>query len=379
MSLRSRKGQPVAALVLVIAAWSAARMILWETPFAREGLSPIAQSLAQTSPAPEARPGLPANSVVAAGQPEGQGRRAADPSGSASTIVQVAPITAPLPMEQVSPAQPIFDGARVAGGQQMLWMAAMAQLPMPSGLSMHMPVPPVGLASKPGSTSSQRRWSADGWLAWRSGGTGYNLPGSGLPGARLPIGTYGASQYGAVLRYRLDRSSRLRPTIYLRGTGSVDRPRYQELAAGVSARPLGAVPVAALAEVRATRSFGETRVRPALALVSELPPIPLPLAARGEAYLQAGYVGGKGSTMFVDGQLKIDRALTGPGKFELRAGAGAWGGAQEGARRLDIGPTASIGLSNGPAATRLSADWRFRVAGRAAPGSGPAITLSAGF
>jgi hypothetical protein len=28
---------------------------------------------------------------------------------------------------------------------------------------------------------------------------------------------------------------------------------------------------------------------------------------------------------------------------------------------------------------RVGVDWRFRVAGRAAPGSGPALTVAAGF
>jgi hypothetical protein len=31
------------------------------------------------------------------------------------------------------------------------------------------------------------------------------------------------------------------------------------------------------------------------------------------------------------------------------------------------------------AGARLGVDWRFRVAGDAAPSSGPAVTLSAGF
>jgi hypothetical protein len=259
----------------------------------------------------------------------------------------------------------------------MLWMAAVAQLPMPPGLLAATPTP--WPRSAPVATPAPRRWSADGWLAWRRGGTGYNLPGGGLPGAHLPVGTYGASQYGAVLRYRLDPASHLRPVIYLRGTGSIDAPRYQEMALGLALRPVAAIPVAATAELRATRSFGETRLRPAATLVTELPPIKLPFAARAEAYVQAGYVGGKGATAFVDGQLRIDRAVTRLGPAELRAGAGAWGGAQEGARRLDIGPSLSLGLADDQAAARLSADWRFRVAGRAAPGSGPAITLSAGF
>ena len=67
------------------------------------------------------------------------------------------------------------------------------------------------------------------------------------------------------------------------------------------------------------------------------------------------------------------------GKAQLRLGAGAWGGAQDGAKRLDLGPSASFDLPVGRVNTRLSADYRFRVAGDAAPGSGAAVTFSAGF
>lgn len=374
MNASARRGQPIAALLLVLASWAGARALLWETPFAKAQLPLVAQA-SPTAPLPHAGPiAAPLGRGGALVKPVAQSL-AQDPG--LALVAPPAPVAAPPVLAPVQPVVPVFAPARIAGGQQMLWMAAMAQLPMPALLSSPVPTPPW--PSRPPARPGQSRWSADGWLAWRNGGTGYNLPGSGLPGARLPVGTYGASQYGAVLRYRLDPGSGLRPTVYLRGTGSVDRPRYQELAAGLAARPIAAIPVAAMAEVRATRSFGETRVRPAIALVSELAPFKLPLGARGEAYVQAGYVGGKGATAFADGQLRIDRAVASPGGFDLRAGAGAWGGAQKGARRVDVGPTASLGLSTGAAAARLSADWRFRVAGRAAPGSGPAITLSAGF
>ena len=65
----------------------------------------------------------------------------------------------------------------------------------------------------------------------------------------------------------------------------------------------------------------------------------------------------------------------------VQAGAGLWGGAQgplgSGAwvGRLDAGP-ALLGRI-GPAT--LEAGWRFRLAGNAAPGSGPAVVISAGF
>ena len=121
-------------------------------------------------------------------------------------------------------------------------------------------------------------------------------------------------------------------------------------------------------------------IRPAGFIVTELPPLALPLGLRGEAYGQAGYVGGKFATPFADGQLRADRAFLSLARFDVRLGAGLWGGAQKGASRLDAGPSLTIGRPLGRSASmRLAADWRFRVAGKAAPGSGPAVTLSAGF
>ena len=114
-------------------------------------------------------------------------------------------------------------------------------------------------------------------------------------------------------------------------------------------------------------------------MVTELAPQPMPFAMRAEMYAAAGYVGGYGATAFVDGQLRVDHHVATIGPTEIRAGGGAWGGAQQGAGRLDIGPTASVKVSGGQLGARLGVDWRFRVAGDAAPRSGPAMTLAAGF
>jgi hypothetical protein len=92
-----------------------------------------------------------------------------------------------------------------------------------------------------------------------------------------------------------------------------------------------------------------------------------------DAYAQAGVVGLRSRDAFFDGSVRLSVPL---GRFEL--GAGAWAAAQPGVERFDIGPTVSMRL---PAIrnTRLRADWRFRVAGDAAPASGPAVTLATDF
>jgi hypothetical protein len=99
------------------------------------------------------------------------------------------------------------------------------------------------------------------------------------------------------------------------------------------------MPVRLAAEARATQTDSGTEVRPAADAVTELPPVALPLGARGEAYLQVGYVGGRFGTGFIDGQARIDRSVASVPGGGLSAGVAAWGGAQKGVARLDIGPT----------------------------------------
>lgn len=386
MSRGSRpvRGQPLAAFALLLTAWVAGRVVLWE-PLLADPVS-AARPLTVQAAAPDRtatterrldhrheRPGGRAASARTA-----QGSLLAPPSRLAPVPVFAVPtltsepVTEPAPtaatLQPLPRAAPGLLAPRIAAAHQMAWLAAVAQLPLP-------PEAAPALVPRRAAAAPERsapRWSADGWLLLRSGGSGAS-PG----GALLP--SLGASQVGAVARYRLAPSSPHRPALYLRASSALRAPRGEELAAGLALRPLAGVPVAAMAEARLTQTPAGSRLRPALALVSEFPPADLPGGLRGEAYVQGGYVGGKGATAFVDGQARIETRLLSAGKLDLRAGAGLWGGAQQGASRLDVGPTATLALPLGSGGGRLSADWRFRVAGNATPASGPALTLSAGF
>lgn len=255
----------------------------------------------------------------------------------------------------------------------MLWLAAVAQLPGPLALleqAAKRPAPPARPSLSGGATP--HRWSADAWAMVRGGD-------SPAGGAAPFAATYGGSQIGAVLRYRLAPASGHRPTAYLRATAALASGGDREVAAGLSLRPVPRVPVAVGAEGRVSRIGQTTVTRPAVVAVTEFAPIALPAETRAEFYLQGGYVGGRGATPFIDGSLRLDRQVAQVGPVEVRAGAGAWGGAQRGAGRLDLGPSATLGLDHGRAAARLGLDWRLRVAGEAAPDSGPTLTISAGF
>ncbi|AIT81298.1 hypothetical protein [Novosphingobium pentaromativorans] len=218
-----------------------------------------------------------------------------------------------------------------------------------------------------------KRWSGDAWALLRSSGD------TALAAGALPA-TYGASQAGAVLRYRIAPSSDHRPTAYLRSTSTLGAVRQTSAALGLSARPVPSVPIVGALEGRLTDDIGRRRFQPVAMAVTELQPFELAMGMRAEAYGQAGYVGGKFATAFADGQLRADRALLSVGRYDARLGLGLWGGVQKGAGRLDFGPSATVSAPLGRGAFgRLAFDWRFRFLGNANPGSGPAVTLSAGF
>ena len=375
----TRRGQPLTALVLLLVGWVGARTALWAAAPA-DLEAPLAVA-ASASVKPAARSRL----VPHAGDDRGKVGEPADPRPRLIPADQAPPPVTSVPLEpgpRPTTEAPEPVPPRIAAGHQLLFMAAVSAMPVPEESLAAAPAalstaPPVPYLS--GARSQALRWSADGWVLWREGGNGFNLPGAGLPGASLPSGAYGSSQAGLVLRYRLAPDSPLRPTLYLRASSGLYRPRGEELAAGLALRPLPRLPVAIMGEARVTRSTTGDVIRPAFAVVSEFPATKLPLGFRGELYGQAGWVGGKDHTAFIDGQARIDKPVLRAGRAQLRLGAGAWGGAQDGAKRLDVGPSASFDLPVGRVNTRLSADYRFRVAGDAAPGSGAAVTFSAGF
>lgn len=343
-------------LAVLLAGWVGLRAALWQSPF-EEAQESDAQML---SPADKAVPDKQIESQpveIFAGTPLASRWRAAKLLAVGSRLTVNAATTSPLPVS-----------------------ALLAQSASPR-LSILPPAPPVQTVPLPGvpagapplsfvAAPDNSRWSADLWLLVRQDGSG--------PLAAVQP-SYGRSQVGAVMRYRLSDASRYRPQAYLRVSSALAGPREQELAAGLSARPLPRIPVRVAAEARVTRTANGTEVRPAVYAATELQPVELPLGVRAEAYVQAGYVGGLFATGFVDGQARAERRIASFGDNEVGAGAGIWGGAQAGAARLDVGPTATVRFRLGNARGRLTADYRFRVAGDAQPASGPALTLSAGF
>lgn len=113
-----------------------------------------------------------------------------------------------------------------------------------------------------------------------------------------------------------------------------------------------------------------------LTAIAGVSDVALPLGIRLDGYAQAGAVG---RDAFADGALRVERTILEDGPDRLSVGAGCWGSIQPGVARLDVGPqvVARINIAERP--MRLSAEWRQRIAGNAAPGSGPVVTLGADF
>jgi hypothetical protein len=198
----------------------------------------------------------------------------------------------------------------------------------------------------------------------------------------VPI--YGASQLGAIAQYHLAPQHAFEPRLHVRGYRAMVTQGESELSLGGSLRPVRAVPLRAFAEVRYTDTIFGADWRPAAYAVTEMPPQALPGAWQLEVYAQAGWVGGQFATAFADGQASVTHELaqiaaSSGSPLRIHAGAGAWGGAQKDAQRLDVGPTVRVDWTMGRIPARVSVDWRERVGGDAAPQSGVAATLSAGF
>lgn len=384
------RGQPLIAAVLVLGMWLGTRIVNWEAP---PGIG-TAQAFAPA----DGTVGLPGEgAVIAAGPYAGQmfGPQSYPPvfadAGRAAPAIALIPTAgmAAMPARQwrallreiraefarnrlALPAIPAHWGPIAARewagltGETAPARPALAAAPYPEAL-------PTRADAGPSGARRIDRWSADAWALVRSG-TAQPLA-SGIYPA-----TYGASQAGSILRYRFAPDNRHRPTAYLRTTSTLGGIQETTAALGILARPVASLPLVAAIEGRITDQAGTRRVQPAAMAITELPPVSLPHGFRGEFYGQGGYVGGKFATAFADGQLRVDRELITIGPAEARIGAGAWGGVQKGASRIDVGPSATLGLPvKGTTSARVGIDWRIRVGGNAEPESGPALTVSAGF
>jgi hypothetical protein len=360
-------------LALLLGGWCGARAMWWEYPFA---------------PAPAlATEGARAPAWLSDAIPWGAPQRhaAVAYAGEAAVFVRagmetgrmIAPRSASLPARPGEAVPPVRLGREApwqlpSGSGNPRFAPRGSDSPAPPAPAPFLPPAlPLPVAAPPG------RWSLDGWAFWRQGS-------SAAPVSQGRVPVYGASQVGAVLQYRLAPSSGHDPRLYARAYRALVTRGENEGALGVSLRPLARWPLRVAGEVRYTDAAFFNAFRPAAYAVTEIPPLRLPFGAQGEVYVQTGWVGGPGATPFADAQASVTRSLPivarlTDERLRMSLGAGAWGGAQKDAQRADIGPTLRLDTRIGKVPARVSVDWRLRVAGDAAPGSGVAVTVATGF
>ncbi|MEG3176816.1 hypothetical protein U1872_11300 [Sphingomonas sp. RB3P16] len=317
------RGRPLRFLLVVAVAWTMARIAtIWPQPLTGTDVLPTVAPIAVAAAAP---PPPTRHAVFVAPSARYVGPRLAAARiaapGPAVARARPAPRAAPTPM-------PVAPGLLQSDDPHPV--AASGLLPgLPQALSVR---PPRGMAS---------RWSGSAWLVAR-GGAGV------VPGALG--GQLGGSQAGVRIAYALDRPHRIalvgRMTTPL-GNG------LREAAFGVEWQPTR-LPIRLMAERRFALAPG--RGGPALGVVGGIGPVGVPLGFRLEAYGQAGVIRRVATEPYADGAARALRSLLTTDTVRLELGAGAWGGAQRGAARLDIGPSLGLTLPIGRQPVRLALD-----------------------
>lgn len=215
------------------------------------------------------------------------------------------------------------------------------------------------------SATASRNWTLSGYALVR--------PGSGQAGI-ASNGQLGGSQLGIRAQRLLFNSGALTLSANGRFSSPIRQKTGKEAGLGLALKRSGRMPVELLIE----RRVGLDRAgRDAIAalVATGFDDFRLPGKLRLSGYAQAGVVGLKRRDGFIDGAVRAERALATIGKVDLRLGAVLAGAKQPGVSRLDLGPSVAGRFRVARASVRLTAEWRERIGGDAAPGSGPAVTL----
>ncbi|PJG47296.1 hypothetical protein CAF53_02870 [Sphingobium sp. LB126] len=227
------------------------------------------------------------------------------------------------------------------------------------------PAPAIPLALP--QTVGNGRWHGSLWLLWREGGA--------TRADAVSAGRLGGSQAGGRIDFDLTPHASSRATAYARASAALNRPASPEAALGLAWQPARRIPVSVATERRIALGQGGRNAN-AVMVVGGIGPMPIAPSLEVAAYAQGGMVGFRSNDLFVDGKISL---LSTIGRSPLRLGASLSGGAQPQVERLDVGPEIQVRLPLKPVAARLGIEWRERIAGRAAPASGLAVTLGADF
>ncbi len=210
-----------------------------------------------------------------------------------------------------------------------------------------------------------RRWSGDAYALARDAG----------PAGPAASPVLGGGQSGASLAWSIDPLAR-RPIAIVGRVNAANSDRESTQAAiGLRWRPLKGISLSAerLVAIGAdARNDWTLRLAAGAEGRSH--------GVRWSGYGEAGLLGN--GDVYAGGQARALLPLARIGKGDVSAGLGNWASIQTGfitSGRVDIGPSIAARTTIGRIGVDIAADWRFRVAGNAEPGSGPALTLSTSF
>ncbi len=218
-----------------------------------------------------------------------------------------------------------------------------------------------------------RRWSADAYVLARRGSA---------PPLLGATPTLGGSQLGARLAYVLNPLSNQR--IALSGrvfqplSKRSDRASASQAVLGLELQPVRFVPVTVALD-RYIAAGSHARDAWAVRVSGGADSIVVRPGLTASLYGQAGIIGAKSRDGYADGWAKLQASAIDRAGMHLFMGAGLWAGVQPGASRVDAGPTAELSGKIGSTRVVATVDYRFRAGGNARPGSGPALTVRAGF
>ncbi|WP_414900695.1 hypothetical protein ACMT1E_12755 [Sphingomonas flavalba] len=326
-------GHPLRFLAAVAVGWVAARAVMmWPVP------GPVAPPMADATPI-----------------------RFAPLIAWNTAPVRTGPVLT-LRLDPAPPAAPVWAAVTV-GSVAAEGVAAAPDPPSPGTPAAGAVLArgdPIGVAP-----AGERRLSISIWALLRGRGT------ASLAGG----GQLGGSQAGLRASYLIAPAERV--SLYGRLAAPLASRGGREAAVGLDWQPLANLPIRLSAERRLALDGG--RGAYALGAAGGITPLALGSGFVLDGYGQAGIVGRKRRAGYADGAVRVERPVAAAGPVRIAAGAGAWGGIQPGARRIDIGPQLVARIPGAGTTLRLAVDWRQRVAGNARPGSGATLSLGADF
>jgi hypothetical protein len=361
--------QSIRFLGLAVLTWAAVRAISLGLVPGTSSLAFDAQASQPERPLPPIRPTIlpPIEPVGTPGPPPqyamGYGERGVHLAYGPYPAYFPYPIYVPVPASgRSAPPQLIYANPQASEPREVHVYGAGFPPPgsPPEQLAMAAPVP--SRQSTP-SFEAPRRPAGLDRLSLTSWATMRNESG---PDSLANAGTLGGSEAGARLMWRF--TPKLAAS--LRASAPVNSQRGAEAALGIRYQPFSRWPVALTLERRhGFKDYGQN----AFAFFTEggVYGQPMPWRSTLDGYFQAGLVDFNDPDWFVDGQAAVTR----PVWRNLSAGLGAWGGAQPGLNRFDVGPRLSLRMGR----MRAHVDYRLNLAGNARPGSGAVVTLAGDF